>query len=58
VSALDERLLVAVSGPSKHLVFTSPNVRLREKQTFRLGLEKSGGRASALPPEAAVKLIG
>jgi hypothetical protein len=34
-----QRPLLAVSGPSKQLVFASLNVRFREKQTFAMDFQ-------------------
>ncbi len=52
-----ERLLVAESGPSFSWLSSILNDRFREKRTFSRRLEKSGRRATTLPPEADIPVI-
>ena len=48
--AVETRPLLAESGHQFCGFDAGLNVRFREKQTFRLSLEKSGRRVTALPP--------
>jgi len=49
--------LLAVSGPSKRLVFGRLNVRFGEKRTLSPRLPKLNRKPSALPSEADIQLI-
>ncbi len=52
-----ERPLMAESSPSIPYLSDHLNVRFREKQTFSLGLTKTGRRGTALRLKAAIELI-
>jgi len=51
---MDNRPLLAESGPSKQWISSILNVRFREKRTLSLRLPKLNRKTSALPSEADI----